>query len=91
MVFLNDSGIIAGILTSGTLNVTGSIFLTLLFILLFLILIGIFFGIPLEFIAILIIPICIGTGAYYSIFLAPFGIILIYLSIIVAKNWLLNK
>lgn len=87
-MFINLTGAIGTILESGTQSVTGSLFSTLLFILIFLIAIGILFSIPLEYIAIFIIPFCLACASYYSNFVAPLGVILIYVSFIITKNWI---
>jgi len=88
MVFINETGIIGTIIAAGTQNVTGNLFITLLVVLIFLIVIGIMFSIPLEFIAILILPICLASGSYYHNFVAPLGIIIIYIATLITKNWL---
>lgn len=88
MVFLNTSETLGLVIASGTQSLTGDIFLTLLLILIFLIVVCLMFSIPLEFTAIIILPICISAGAYYSSFVAPLGIILIYLATLLTKNWL---
>ena len=88
MVFINETGTIGMIMTAGTLGLTGNIVVSLLIVLLFLITIAMLFNIPLEYTAIIILPLCIACGAYYSTFLAPTVVILIYLATIVTKNWL---
>lgn len=88
MVFINTTDIIGVIIGQGTENATGSLMATLLFILLFLIVICLMFSIPLEFIAVIILPICLASASYYSDFFKPLIVILIYVSMIVAKNWL---
>lgn len=87
-MFINQTGIIGTILDAGTQNATGSMVATLLFILFFLVVIAFMFGIPLEFISIIILPLCLSMGAYYSDFFRPLIVILIYVSMILAKNWL---
>ena len=88
MDFMNWSQSIGQIITHGTTNVTGSIVATLLIVLIFLIIVCVMFGIPLEFSAILLIPICISMGAYYSNLMGPLIVIFIYVSTLVAKNWI---
>ena len=86
-MFLNSTGLTGEILALGTTSITGSLFVTLLLILAFLMTVCIMFGIPLEFIAVLLLPITLSVAAYYSSFLAPLGIILIYFSMLITKNW----
>lgn len=88
MAFINTTDIIGVIIGAGTENATGSLMATLLFILLILVVICLMFQIPLEFIAIILLPICLATGSYYSDFFKPLIVILIYVSMIIAKNWL---
>ena len=87
-MFINSTGIIGTILDAGTQNATGNMIASLLFILLFLVVIALMFGIPLEFISIIILPLCLAMGAYYSDFFKPLIVVLIYVSAILAKNWL---
>jgi hypothetical protein len=86
--FINASGTIGMIISSGTNTLTGSVVATMFFILLFLITMALMFGIPLEFLVVLILPFCIGVASYYSNFMLPVVIILLYVSMIIAKNWL---
>lgn len=88
MAFINETGIIGTIIQAGTDNMTGSIVGTLMFILLFLVVVAVFFGIPFEFMAVLLLPFVIGLGAYYSSFMIPIVVTLIIIASIIAKNWL---
>ena len=88
MIFINETGIIGTIIQAGTENMTGSVVATLMFVLLFLVVVAIFFGIPFEFMAVLLLPFVIGLGAFYSSFMIPLVISLIIISSIIAKNWL---
>ena len=86
--FINQTDVIGRILESGTQTLTGSMVATLFFILMFLIVVAFMFGIPLEFLAVIILPFCLAIGSFYSNFLVPIIIILIYIASIIAKNWL---
>lgn len=86
--FINQSGTVGTIMQSGTETLTGSMTATLLFILLFLVVMAMSFGVPLEFISVIILPFCISIGAYYGTFMMPLIVLLIYISSIIAKNWL---
>jgi len=88
MAFINTTDIIGVIIGEGTKNATGNLMATLLFIFLFLIVVCIMFGIPLEFIAVILLPICLASASYYSDFFKPLIVIIIYVSMIIAKNWL---
>lgn len=86
--FINQTDVIGTIMSSGTETLTGSMVATLFFVLLVLILIAFMFGIPLEFMAVLILPFCIAVAAFYSNFLIAVIVILILVASIIAKNWI---
>ena len=88
MDFINLTGSIGQIITHGTINITGNLVATLLLVLTFLIIVCIMFNIPLEFASVLLIPFCISVGAYYSSFMGPLIVIFIYVSTLIAKNWI---
>lgn len=88
MLFLNNTESIGIILNAGTSNLTGSFVATLFLILIFLLAVALMFGIPLEFLAIIIIPFCLGVASFYQIFWIPLIIIIVYLGTIIAKNWI---
>lgn len=88
MVFINTTETIGLIIGAGTTNLTGSIVATLLLILLFLLAVCLMFGIEFELTAVIILPLCLAMGSYYSNFMGPIIVILIYASTIIAKNWI---
>lgn len=88
MVFINATESIGLILIAGSTNLTGNIVATLLLILAVLFAIAMMFQIPLEFTAVIFLPLCLAMGSYYSNMLGPLIVILIFLSTLVAKNWL---
>jgi hypothetical protein len=88
--FINSSGTIASVLIAGTENLTGDIVSTLLMVFLFLLAVCFMFGIPLEFTAVIMLPMLIATAAYYSTFMGPLIVFLIYLATLLAKNWLIK-
>lgn len=88
MIFMNETETIGRVITNGTLGITGELVATMFIIFIILIVIAFMFQIPLEFTAVLLLPFCISVGAYYSNFMAPLIVILIYLCTIMAKNWL---
>ena len=87
MIFINQTETIGQIIGLGATNVTGDILSVMFFILLFLLAIGFMFGIPLEFMSVLILPFCLAVGAFYN-FYVPIIFILIYVSVLIAKNWI---
>jgi len=87
-MFINWTGTIGKILIAGTEGVTGSLFSTLLLIMIFIFIICMMFSIALEYTAILILPLCLACASYYSNFVAPLTVILIYISFIITKNWI---
>lgn len=86
MVFLS-SGWIADLLNGITTNVTGSVFLTLLLITFLVMAFAFAFRIPIEFTVILIFPLLIGFGAYTSAYMSVLGVGILYLAVLVAKNF----
>lgn len=88
MVFLNATGTIGVIMGASTTTTTGSLFISLLMVLVLLIIVSIFFGIRLEYTSIIIFPLLLAYAGYYQNFIAPMGVLLIYLSTIVTKVWI---
>ena len=88
MFFVNASETIGMILSSGTIGITGNIVATLFLILIVLMALAMIFSIPLEFMAVLILPFCISVAAFYGNFMVPVVLILIFLSMIIAKTWI---
>lgn len=87
-MFINETGIIATVLAAGSVNITGNVVATLFLILIFLFGVAIMFRIPLELFFLIILPFCLAVGAFYSSFMVPIIVIMIFLSALVAKNWL---
>jgi len=88
MVLVNTTGVIGSILLAGTQSITGDMFANLILILIFLIAICMLFGIPMEFVSIIIIPFLIATATEYTLFIPVLGVTLIYISILITKNWI---
>lgn len=86
--FINQTDVIGTVMEAGTKSLTGSMVATLFFVLMFLIVMALMFGIPLEFLAVIILPFCIAVGSFYSNFYLPIVVILLFVSSILAKNWL---
>lgn len=88
VVCIDTSGIIYSFMYAMTTNVTGSFFLTSFLIALFFMAFCMFFKIPIEFSAIILLPIhlaflaCVGAN-----WLSITGTILIYLGILLGKNF----
>lgn len=84
----DTSGLIYNILATMSLNVTGSFYLSTVVLALFFMGLCALFGIPIEFTMILLLPLhlgflaCLGTD-----WLAVTGVILIYLGILLGKNF----
>lgn len=70
-----------------TNDITGSLFLTLLGVVMILMLLCLLLRLPMEFSAILVLPLLIGLMAYMQEFVAIGGVFLIYLGIILGKNF----
>lgn len=88
-IFLNQTETIGRIITAGANNVTGDILGAILVIFIVLVAVCIYFQIPIEFMAIILLPLAITASAYLGgPFMAIVVCILILISWIIAKNWL---
>jgi len=91
MGFLNTTGFLGEMFVSFTTHVTGTTFLTLLAIMILLIGLFTMFRIPIEVTLILLVPVLIVFMAWNSGgFLAVGGVILLMLSVLLAKNWIVR-
>lgn len=90
MMEMNTTGAIGLIMQSSAENVTGSIVLSLFIVLLFFFAVSIYFQIPFEMFVIIVIPFCLGLGAYHREFMVPVVVIIILISAMIAKNWLIK-
>ena len=86
-MFINETGSLGLIVNYATLEVTGSLFLTLLGVVMILLLLCFLLRIPIEFSAILILPLMLGLMSYFQEFVAIGGVFLIYLGIVLGKNF----
>jgi len=86
--FFNETQLIGTILMHTTETTTGQMFVTLTIIMCLLFALAFAFNIKLEFTAILFLPLLIGYASHYSEFVAILGCALIYLSLIISKNWI---
>lgn len=87
-MFINWSQSIGQILTAGTQNTTGSMFLTLLLIFILLLAVCLMFGIELEYTAILVLPLGLAYMSYYSDFLKMGAVLLFYLGFVFTNKFI---
>jgi hypothetical protein len=85
---INFSQPIGQVVAEGSKTLTGSVSATLILILFFLIIICMAFGIALEYLSVLVIPYCIAVAAYYNDLLLPLMVIIIFLAMIITKNFI---
>jgi len=88
--FLNCSQIIGQAISATTQDTTGSLFLTFLFIMLFLVVVCMMFNIQIEYTMIIVLPVGLSLMAYFKEFIGIGSVILIYLSILITKNFILK-
>lgn len=88
MAFINSTGVIGVLIGKATETTTGDIFITLLLLLVFLLAVCIMFRIKIEWASIIILPYAFACGSYYSQWVSVIGVILIYLSFILSKNFI---
>lgn len=89
-LFINQSTSLGMVFDAWTYNVTGDIFLTLLSLMILVIAFCLMFKLPLEFSAIIILPLLLVGMAWTSDLLTIGGLALIYIAILVAK-WFFIK
>lgn len=89
MVFVNDSGTVGVIYNAINTNITGSAFLTLLFIVALVLLLFLAFRIPIEGSTILVLPMLLTFLAFEESLFTIGGVFLIYVGVLFAKNWLI--
>lgn len=90
MTFLNMTDSMGIILGRATEFTTGSMFVTLFIFMIICLAVCILLQIPMEFSAILILPLVLGCMAQYTEFIATGAILIIYLSILITKNFILK-
>jgi len=88
--FLNCTETIGKVFATGTDTTTGSIFMTLLVLLFVILAIAVMFGIPIEYTAVLVLPLLLAYTAFVSDFASILVITLLYLGVIVAKNFIIR-
>lgn len=86
-MLINESGIAGQVIIDLNTNVTGSTFLSLLMIVFILLILFLLLRVPLEFSAIFILPMLIIFGSIDGSFSATLGVFLIYLGILLGKNF----
>lgn len=91
MVFINNTGIIGVIMGRAVQTTSGSLFIALLMILLVILAIAFMFGIPLEFTSVLLLPLLLAYASYYSNFIAPLIVALIYLAAVLAQKSMFSR
>lgn len=87
---LNETGIIGKGLELATINITGSLFITLLCVIILIFALFFMVRLPLELTAILILPLLILLMSYNIAFVTIGGLFLIYVALIVAGNFFIR-
>jgi hypothetical protein len=89
-LFVNTSDTIGqGII--GLNSITGSTFMSILLIFILILALGLFFRIPIDFLALLLNPFLIVVMAFNSQWVAVGGVFLISLAILLGRNFFFNK
>lgn len=92
MSLFNETDFIYSLVNNMTQDITGSLFLTLLLITLGIMLFALAFRIALEFTSLLVFPLLIGFAAEGgAAFMSVTGVFIIYISILLAKNFFFWK
>ena len=79
------------ILNGFTNDISGSWFLTFLLVILVLMLIALALRIPLEFTAVIVMPLLLAMLSFSSDFTGVAGVFVIYLGILLAKNFFFGR
>lgn len=87
MALFDTTGTIYVILSGITTSITGSWFLTFLFIMLLAILACVVFGFPVDLSAIMVFPLAVYFFLYTSAFGSIMGVLIIYCAFLIAKNF----
>ena len=87
-MFINQTETIGIIIGQATTTTTGSLFATLLLVLVFLLALCLLFRISIEWASILLLPLMISYASYYSNLYAPLGVTIIYLAMVLTKNFI---
>ena len=85
---INATGDIGIAINAITQNLTGDIIATMIMLLVFLFALALVMQIPLEFFAILILPLCITISAYQGGFVLSVVLIIFYFAAIIAQHWM---
>ena len=88
-LFLNQSGAFAGVV-NGMAELTGNYFSAMLLIIIILILACLAMRLPLEVSVIFVLPFILVCYAFIPDFVAVTGVFLIYMGIVLAKNFFLK-
>ena len=86
--FMKWTDTIGQIISQGTITTTGSVVMTLFIIMLLLIVAAVMFSIPIEWTAIIILPLMISLMQYSKEFMGIGTVLILYLSLLLAKNFL---
>ena len=86
--FMNWTDTIGQIISQGTITTTGSVVMTLFIIMLLLIVAAVMFSIPIEWTAIIILPLMISLMQYSKEFMGIGTVLILYLALLLAKNFL---
>lgn len=88
---INETGFIYTVVSALVENVTGNLFGAFFLIMLAVFALGIAFKVPIEYTAIFLIPLYVALAAYYQSFLALFGVLLLFVGVIAAKNYIIGR
>jgi hypothetical protein len=84
---VNSTGELGIVIQYLTYNITGSLFISLVAIVLVIMGLALAFSIPLEWTMIIVFPIFLAVGAFYSDFFPILGAAIFYMALIIANNW----
>jgi hypothetical protein len=88
-LFINSTSVTAGIV-NGLVDITGNYFTAMMLLVILLCVLALALQLPIEVTTIFVLPFLLSCYAFVPDFTAVTGTILIYLGIIVAKNFMIK-
>jgi hypothetical protein len=88
MPLLNNTGIISQVMTAGAQNLTGELVGAFLFLYIIILAVLLALRVPLEWLAILILPLSLSLASYFQSFMVAVVLIVIYFAGLIAQKWL---
>ena len=90
-LFINETGLIGQFFAQSAANVSGDLYLIIILVMIALMVLLIAMGVPLEWTAVIVLPLMITGAAFSGEFITMTGIIMLYLGVLFAKVYFTNR